>query len=107
MNPECNNYKQELDSHIEICPLCGKQAEIKETSLDKRRPIGVAVSIIAVAAFLVTLMPIPSWIPFILGIVVSAACIVTSIIIRMTAAIIVSILSAAAVVGMLFFYGAL
>jgi len=104
MNRECDNYDHELENNIEICPTCNQPVENIETSLDKRRPIGIAVSLISIFAILFSMLP--SWFAFIGGIVIIIGCIITAFIIRMKAAIICSILSAAAMVGILFYYGA-
>ena len=106
VNSECENAKYELEDNIEICPLCGKPTEKIETSLDYRRPLGAVISIISIAAVFLALA-IPFAIIFYLGIFVVLACIVTSIIIRMKAAIIVSVLSIASVIGVLIYYGVL
>jgi len=107
VNQECENSKYELEEEIEVCPLCGKPTEKIETSLDVRRPLGAALSIAAILGIVVSMLPFGGWIPFYLGCFTIVACIVTSIIIRMKVAIIISILSAAAMVGVLFYYGAL
>jgi len=104
-NPECDNYKQELEGEIEACPMCGKEVEKIVTSLDYRRPAGIAFSIISVIGLLLSFFH--SIVAFYAGIGIIAICIIGSIIIRMKSAVAVSALSAGILVGMMFYYGAL
>jgi len=106
-NPECENSKYELEDDIEVCPLCGKKTEKIETTLDVRRPFAAAVSLISIAGIIIAMLPMGGWIPFYLGCFLIVASIVTAFIIRMKVAIIISMLAACAMVGVLFYYGAL
>ena len=103
MNKECDNYNQELDAGTEVCALCKNPVENIETSLDKRKPLGIAISIISIFSILFALMPF-MW-TFIAGIAIMVACIVTAIVIRIKSAIIVTICAAAGFVAILFYWG--
>ena len=102
MNPECVNYKQELMEGIDICPLCSKPTENIVTSLDKRKPAAAVVSIVSIGSVLFSFLPF-MW-AFYIGLVVLAACVVVSFIIRMVPAIVTSLLCVLAMVGILFYY---
>ena len=104
-NPECNNYKQELEGDVEVCPMCGKEVEKIQTSLDYRRPAGIAISLISLAGLLLSFFQ--SMVAFYVGVGVMVLCIVGGIIVRMKAPIIVSILSVSALAGLMFYYGAI
>lgn len=94
-NPECDNYKQELENNIEVCPSCGKPVEKIESSFDLRRKLGVIVSLVSVI-FLIVWIPIPFI--FYIRIFVMAACIVVAIYTRRVSAIITTVLSGALLV---------
>ena len=103
MNKECDNYNQELEEHIEICPLCKQQTENIQGSVDKRAKLGPIVSIVAIVGVIVAMLP--SMIGFYLGIIIMVGCVVFSIIIRQKVAIITSILAAGAMFGILWYFG--
>ena len=105
VNPQCDNFKHELEDNIEVCPLCGKPTENIKTSMDKRRPLGIGISLAAVAAFFIVFFPSYGMAPFFIGIVTAGICVVASIIIRMPAAIITSLLCVAGIVGYLLMVG--
>ncbi|MCL2158513.1 MAG: hypothetical protein FWH48_03810 [Oscillospiraceae bacterium] len=102
-NKECDNYNQELEAGTEVCALCKNPVENIETSFDKRKSLGIAISIISVFAILFALLPF-LW-TFIAGMVIMIACIVTAIVIRIRSAIIVTILAAAGFAAILFYWG--
>ena len=105
VNPQCDNFKHELESHIEVCPICGKPTEDIKTNMDKRKPLGIGISLAAVAALFITFFPTYSIAPFYIGMITVGACVIASFIIRMPAAIITSLLCAAGIVGFLFMRG--
>ena len=105
MNKECNNYKQELDDNLEICPACHEPTVKIENSHTKRKRLTPILSIASVAGIIISMMPFLYPISFFLGIGVIAACIIISIIIRMKGAIIASMLSAVVMFGFLFYFG--
>ena len=108
MNPECNNYKQELDDHIEVCPICGKETEKSETHLDGMKKAGPVVSIISIGAILLTLFLLQNFnfvAALTIGGIIMAACIVVAFMTKMKSAIITTILAVAGLVGILASYG--
>jgi len=103
VNIQCKNLNQEMDENIVICPLCGEETKNIKTSSDLKKRITPIISIIAILSILVIWFP--SWIAFYFGVAVLLACIITSIVIKSKAAIIVSFLSALGMTGMLFYFG--
>ena len=108
MNPECRNYKQELDDHIEICPACGKETQkdaIKSGGLNRAVP---AVSFISIAAIVATFLlmftvrRINFAFVFVLGAVI-VVCAVIALMSRAKNAIIITLVSAAAFAGIFIF----
>jgi len=109
VNQECENAKYELEDELEggVCPLCGKPTEKIESTLDYRRPAAAGLSLASIAGIILAMLPFGGWIPFFMGCFVILGSIITSFIIRMKVSIVISILSACAMVGVLFYFGAL
>ena len=103
VNPDCGNYKQELEEGTEVCALCGKETEVTVTSLDGRKKLAPVVAIGSIASIIIAFLPIPYF--FFVGLAVLAACIVTSFIIRIKSAIIVSLLAILGMAAALASYG--
>ena len=104
MNKDCNNYKQELENNPEVCPLCGVKTEAVQTNVNTKLASIVAIIAVAfiVAPFLLvdTIGMIGLWGGFGVGIVcVGVACFTRSI-----PAIVITILSLAASIGLLFYF---
>ena len=105
MNRECNNYKQELDDELEICPACHEPTVKIENTYTKRRKMTPILSIASIAGIIISMMYFIYPLSFILGIGTIVGCIIISIIIRMKAAIFTSILAAGIMFGFLFYFG--
>ena len=109
MNPECGNYKHELDEHIEICPACGKEThkvEIKGGGLRRAAP---AISLVSIGGIILTFFlfnfRVGFYIPFFLGTAIIVGCIILAVMSRVIGAIITTVLAAAAFIGIFAFYG--
>ena len=108
INMECDNYKQELEEHIHICPICGKETERKQTELDGKRKLGPIVSIGSIAAILFTFFLfdfIDFYIAFFMGVGIIVACIVAAFISKVKGSIITTIVAAAGFIGIFAYYG--
>ena len=105
MNRECNNYKCELDDNLEICPACHEPTTKIENSYTKRRNLTPIIGIASIAGIIISMMYFIYPLSFILGIGTIVGCIVFSIVIRMRAAIITSLISAAVMFGFLWYFG--
>jgi len=102
-NKECDNYKHELEEHVEVCPACGGPTENVETEHDNKRKLAPIVCIASFASLIVAMLP--SDIAFFAGMILMVACIVFACIIRQKMAIIFSVICAAAMFLLLLYFG--
>jgi len=104
MNKECNNYNQELENDPEICPLCGGKTSNIVSKVNNKLASVVAVLAIAfiVAPFLLVdyVGMAGLWIGFAVGIV----CIGAAVYSKSIPAIIITIVSSAASIGLFFYF---
>ncbi|MCL2095591.1 MAG: hypothetical protein FWH10_01660 [Oscillospiraceae bacterium] len=109
VNPNCGNYKQELDDGLEICPACNQPTETITTSGDSMRKLAPVAAIGSVLSILLTFF-LFDWVPnfyvsFGIGVVLIAGCIVFAFITKVRGAIITTIASALGFIGIFFYYG--
>jgi hypothetical protein len=104
MNSNCNNFKQELEGAPEICPLCGEKTIAFVSRVNNK--LASVVAIIAVAFIVAPFLLVDIigmgglWFGFGVGIV----CVGISLFTRSIPAIIISAISSAASIGLLFFF---
>ena len=103
VNKECDNYNHELEESVEVCPLCKNPTENVVTKTDGRKRLGAIITIASFASLIAAMLP--SMIMFYVGIGCMLACIVVAIIVRQKMAIIASIIAAAAMFGLLLYFG--
>jgi len=100
MNDKCNNYNQELDERVETCSLCNKSVTRFETNVNSKLQL-IAV-IVALAAPIIFMFGFYPW--YWAGLAMSPASVVVALISRSKPAIITSILSVLANIGLFIFY---
>ena len=108
MNPECANYKQELDDNIDVCPACGKATQNIEVKGGGLRRAAPGISIASIGAIILTFFMftfLNFWFPFTFGVIAILTCIVLAVMSRVIGAIITTILSAVAFIGIFAYYG--
>ena len=100
MNDKCNNYKQELNEGVEICSLCNEPVTVFESKVnDKMQMIAIIAAIVGPVVFTFGFYP---W--FWAGLAMSPASVVLGVISRSKAAVIISILSVIANIGLMFMF---
>ena len=108
-NEKCDNFKQELDDHVEICPACGEKTEkleIKNEGIKKLAPIIAIVSIFSIMLTFFLFDWIPNfYVSFSIGALLIIGCIVLAFISKSVGAIVTTLLAAAGFIGVFFYYG--
>ena len=89
VNPKCENYKQELEDHLEVCPACNSKTE--KIGHTVNNSMGMAAIILGVLALAVFWMGQYLWMIW-AGIIMGLACIVFGFLSRSKPFLIISII---------------
>ena len=100
-NKECQNYGQELEDNMEVCPLCGTKTENSKSKKGSSSSANLAIICCLAAVIGVILFWSPiGWITYISGPIIVAASVVGAFISKKTYAIVITILGVLTVIGL-------
>jgi len=101
-NKECDNYNQELEGSIEVCPACGTKTA--KAIAKTNSTLTIVAIIVAIVGFAYALTDLTFGNNIIIGLVVVAVSVVLGFISKSKLAIIIAILFLLGNAGLLMFY---